>query len=115
MSRLVFVCAMLAVCLPALAQTSFYDDFNSPALDPAWTVVSYTGTRSYGFTTPANSYSLTASPGNLRYSLEAMTHEWGFVTSRSSSRAQTRDLRHASAASGIRSESAPEIPCLRTG
>lgn len=80
MSRLVSLCALLAVCLPALAQNSFYDDFNSTTLDPAWTVVSYTGTRSYGYTTPANSYSLTASPGNLRYSLEAMTHEWGFVT-----------------------------------
>lgn len=82
MSRLPSVCGLLFLCVTAFAQTSFHDDFDTPALDPAWTVVQYTAPfpRSYGYTSPANSYSLTASPGNLGYTLEPMTHEWGFVT-----------------------------------
>ena len=82
MSRLLSACGVLFLCAAALAQTSFYDGFDAPALDPAWSVVQYTGPfpRSYGYTSPANSYSLTASPGNLRYTLEPMTHDWGFVT-----------------------------------
>lgn len=64
---------------PTLAAT-FRDDFNAPSLDPAWQVVSFDGTRAYGYSSPANHYSLTDRPGFLRYSLDPMTHWDGFVT-----------------------------------
>jgi hypothetical protein len=78
--RSIAVLAVLAVLAsPLFAQTSFYDDFSAPALDPSWTVFTYTGPRVFGFPPPANSYSLTDRPGYLRYTLTPMTHEWGFI------------------------------------
>lgn len=52
---------------------SFFEDFSSPTLDPAWSVYENTGVRSYGLTYPANHYSLTDHPGYLRYYLDPMT------------------------------------------
>jgi len=67
---------------PQNANAQFYDDFSSPTLDPAWTVVqTWTGgtPRSYGFTQPGNHYSLTDNPGYLRYWFDPMTHYDGFL------------------------------------
>ncbi len=52
---------------------SFFEDFSSPTLDPAWSVYENTGVRSNGLTSPANHYSLTDHPGYLRYYLDPMT------------------------------------------
>ncbi len=52
---------------------SFFEDFSSPTLDPAWSVYENTGVRSNGLTSPANHYSLTDHPGYLRYYLDQMT------------------------------------------
>src|SRR5258708_16768 len=49
-----------SIALSARATIIFRDDFNSPTLDPAWSV--HPG---------AGSYSLTESPGNLRYDLNS--------------------------------------------
>src|SRR5688572_6349378 len=60
----------------------FNEQFNSPTLDPAWTVVqTWPGgaPRAHGFTQPGNRYSLTDNPGFLRYSLDPMTHFDGFL------------------------------------
>lgn len=59
--------------------TSFADEFATPTLDPAWQVVEFTGTRVYGFPSPANHISLTDNPGYLRYYLDPMTHYDGFL------------------------------------
>jgi hypothetical protein len=59
--------------------TSFVDEFDAPTLDPAWQVVEFTGTRGYGYISPANHISLTDNPGYLRYYLDPMTHAWGFL------------------------------------
>ena len=61
--------------------TSFSEEFDAPSLDPAWEVVEYTGPfpRAHGFTSPANRFSLTAAPGKLRYVLDPMTHQDGFI------------------------------------
>lgn len=62
-----------------LAAGGFWEDFSSPTLDPAWTVVE--GTRGWsGYPPPANHFSLIDRPGYLRYYLNPMTHEQGFVT-----------------------------------
>jgi len=57
----------------------FTDDFSAPALDPAWTVVP--GARYYNtsYGLPVNDYSLTANPGSLRYTLNPMSHQYGFL------------------------------------
>ena len=46
-----------------IASAGFYEDFSSPVLDPAWTVIP--GARYYntGYGLPVNDYSLTANPG----------------------------------------------------
>jgi hypothetical protein len=81
MKYLAICMLFVAASVTAVAQSAFRDDFNGPALDPAWTVITYTGPfpRVFGYTTPANTMSLTARPGYLRYSLEPMTYEAGFV------------------------------------
>ena len=60
-------------------ELAFRDDFDSPTLDPAWQVVAFTGTRVYGYTSPANHISLADNPGHLRYYVDAMTYAWGFL------------------------------------
>lgn len=64
---------------PTAAVTAFLDDFSSPVLDPAWTVIP--GARYYylGFGLPVNDYSLTANPGHLRYTINPMSHMFGFL------------------------------------
>jgi hypothetical protein len=57
----------------------FFDDFDSPTLDPAWQVVEYHGPFVYGYPPPANRYSFTDNPGFLSYSLTPMTHFDGFM------------------------------------
>ncbi len=59
--------------------TSFVDEFNSAALDPAWQVVAFTGTRVNGYPSPANHISLTVNPGYLRYYVDPMTYTSGFL------------------------------------
>ncbi|HEX7181499.1 MAG TPA: M23 family metallopeptidase [Thermoanaerobaculia bacterium] len=61
------------------AAQGFDEDFASPTLDPEWSVVTFTGPRFYGFTSPANDWSLTASSGHLRYILHPMTHGDGYI------------------------------------
>jgi hypothetical protein len=64
------------------AKAQFRDDFSSPTLDPAWTVVqTWPGgtVRSCGCTLPGNRYSLSDNPGFLRYYLDPMTHREGFI------------------------------------
>lgn len=58
---------------------TFTDDFASPTLDAAWTVVD--NPAGYPFGADNNSYSLTANPGYLRYSVNLMTHHEGFLNS----------------------------------
>jgi len=74
---------LLGMGLPAYLSDplpdNFFDDFDSPALDPAWQVVEYLGPFVYNYPPPANFYSLTENPGFLRYSLTAMTHYDGFM------------------------------------
>jgi len=72
------------ILLTAFALSSyagFIDPFTSPSLDPSWSVVTYTGPfpRAHGETSPANEFSLSANPGNLRYTLNPMTHSDGFL------------------------------------
>ncbi|MBN1136152.1 MAG: cadherin-like domain-containing protein [Anaerolineae bacterium] len=64
---------------PQALESGFCDDFDSPTLDPAWQVVEFTGTRVYGYTSPANHISLADNPGHLRYYVDAMTYPWGFL------------------------------------
>lgn len=59
--------------------TTFVDYFDGPTLDPAWQVVEFTGTRVYGYTSPANHISLTDNPGYLRYYVDPMTYPWGYI------------------------------------
>ncbi|MFQ5652518.1 MAG: FlgD immunoglobulin-like domain containing protein, partial [bacterium] len=64
------------------AVAQFTDDFSSPTLDPAWTVVqTWPGgsPRAHGITDPGNRFSLTANPGHLRYLLDRMTHYDGYL------------------------------------
>src|SRR4030043_1553133 len=68
---------LLALKNNAVAQ--FDEQFNSPTLDPAWQVVTFTGPRVYGYPSPANHISLTDNPGHLRYYLDPMTHDDGFA------------------------------------
>jgi hypothetical protein len=71
------VCVLAAVlagalALPGVARAGgFSDEFSSPVLDPGWTVVNEMGFN--------NRYSLTDNPGHLRYSLDAMTHDDGYL------------------------------------
>lgn len=59
------------------SSSGFSEDFSSPTLDPAWTVLP--GIRGgSGFPPPANHHSLTDRPGFLRYYLDPMTHFDGF-------------------------------------
>ena len=57
----------------------FMEDFSSAVLDPTWTVIP--GARYYYlfFGLPVNDYSLTANPGHLRYTINPMSHQWGFL------------------------------------
>ena len=76
--------ALIGFSTPAAGQieSSFRDDFDQPQLASQWTLVPYSGAlpRAHGFNEPGNTYSLTARPGYLRYLLNHMTHEYGFVT-----------------------------------
>ena len=68
------------VCLLEATTTraqSFRDDFPGTSLDPAWQTWVFTGSRSGSG--PANHYSLTDSPGSLRYGLNPLTHFDGFL------------------------------------
>jgi hypothetical protein len=49
------------------------EEFSSTSLDPAWTVWQYTGQRNNGLTSSANHFSLTTSPGALRYFVDPLT------------------------------------------
>lgn len=62
------------------AGADFNEEFTSASLDPAWQVMSYafSGSRSHGYTSPANHFDLTSNPGHLRYSVDPMTHNDGF-------------------------------------
>lgn len=64
MIRLIALLAFSLVCFGA--EIDFYDDFSSPTLNPAWTTAAGQG-----------SYSLSARPGYLRYSLGGSTHPNG--------------------------------------
>ena len=61
------------------ASAGFYDDFSSPDLDPAWTVIPGARYLNTGYGLPVNDYSLTNNPGHLRYSLNPMSHQHGFL------------------------------------
>jgi hypothetical protein len=64
--------------LPIAPTATFTEDFSASTLDPAWTVVP--GARFFwGYGLPVNDYSLTANPGHLRYTLNPMSHQWGFM------------------------------------
>lgn len=81
-SRHALILAAVLALLGVPAAGQFRDDFNAPALDPAWTVVqTWPGgvARAHGFTNPGNRYSLTDNPGFLRYALDPMTHFDGFL------------------------------------
>lgn len=83
-ARFVLLSALPLSIAPAavfadIGPTSFIDEFNSPTLNSAWQVVEFTGTRVYGYTSPANHISLTDNPGNLRYYVDPMTYMWGFL------------------------------------
>lgn len=79
--RALMLTAVLALLgLPVAGQ--FRDDFDTATLDPAWTAVqTWPGGvgRAHGFTQPGNRYSLSDSPGYLRYLLDPMTHSDGFL------------------------------------
>lgn len=81
--RLKLTVALMAAMGMGLASgaqaASFFEDFNSPTLDPAWSVYQYTGTRHSYDGSPANHYSLTANPGSLRYYQDPMTHSGVYV------------------------------------
>ena len=83
LSLLLVVAVLGLILVPAEARSApppgFSDDFSSPTLDSAWQVYEYTGSRVYGFTGPANHYSMTDSSGRLRYYLDPMTHPDGFL------------------------------------
>ena len=71
----------VAALIPASAAADspgFDEQFSSTTLDPAWTVVQPSRVSWSGFG-PTNEYSLTANPGHLRYTLNAMTHYDGFL------------------------------------
>lgn len=73
-----FLLIILALPHNITAQ-GFNEQFNSPSLDPAWQVVQFPGARVYGLSSPANHFSLTDNPGQLRYYLDPMTHGDGFT------------------------------------
>jgi hypothetical protein len=72
------VYVILLLALASSANASFFDPFSTTTLDPAWQVVEFTGSRVYGYTSPANHYSLSDRAGYLRYMLDPMTHGDGF-------------------------------------
>lgn len=80
---LVFVLILFAsVNQATVAQastSSFDEEFNTTSLDPAWQVVSFTGTRSHGYSLPAGHFDLTSNPGHLRYFVDPMIHMNGFL------------------------------------
>lgn len=71
--------AVLMLLPAAAAAQGFDEDFSSPTLDPAWSVVAFSGTRVHGLSSPANDWSLASSPGHLRYILHPMTHGDGYI------------------------------------
>lgn len=75
---LAIAAVLLLAAGPAAAQ-GFDEDFSSSTLDPAWSVVAWSGPRVHGLSEPANDWSLTASPGHLRYTLLRMTHSDGYL------------------------------------
>ena len=82
LQRIVILVLVFFLMAVTVSGQSFRDDFDQPPLGPAWTVVPYTGPlpRAHGFNEPANTYSLAARPGYLRYVLNHMTHGYGFAT-----------------------------------
>lgn len=58
---------------------AFNEEFNSAALDTAWHVYDFSGTRSNSLVSPANHFSLSDATGALRYYLDPMTHGDGFL------------------------------------
>jgi hypothetical protein len=50
----------------AAGSQGFAEEFSLPTLDPAWEVVEFTGSRVYGYSSPANHYSLTDNPGQRK-------------------------------------------------
>lgn len=76
--RICIVSIMLQAAVITGQPLSFHDDFASPTLDPAWQVVSHPRTEWPGYG-PANRHSLTDNAGSLRYALDPMTHQHGFV------------------------------------
>ena len=80
--RLIAVLVLMLSATTSAGADGFFDDFSSPILDPAWTVVqTWPGgvPRAHGFTQPGNRHSLTDNPGFLRYALDPMTHFDGFL------------------------------------
>jgi hypothetical protein len=73
------VILFLLLALQNNATAQFNEQFNSSTLDPAWQIVEFTGTRVYGYTSPANHISLTDNLGYLRYYVDRMTHRNGFA------------------------------------
>ncbi len=76
--RIIAVALFFLMTGPAWGQ-GFNEEFPNPVLDPAWTVVSYTGTRHYS-SLPANHFDLTSHHGYLRYLVDPMTFADGFST-----------------------------------
>lgn len=76
--------------LPLAAQAGFMDPFTG-AIDPSWQVFTSSNPA------PTNHTSLTANPGNLRYSLDPLTDSHGFELNMQSSGGSSSglDLRHA--------------------
>jgi hypothetical protein len=74
-----FGLAVLPAEVRAAPPPGFSDEFDSSSLDPAWQVYVNTGPRVYGYPLPANHYSMTDSPGKLRYYVDPMTHYDGFL------------------------------------
>ena len=73
------IVSLIVFAWAGTAQAQGLDEqFTSPVLDPAWTVVPGVRVAS-GFPPPANDSSLLANPGHLRYTLNPMTHGDGFV------------------------------------
>lgn len=78
------VAALMSLFLCLVLESSaraqgFNEQFNSSTLDPAWQLIQYPGARVFGFSSPANHFSLIDHPGHLRYYLDPMTHADGFI------------------------------------
>lgn len=76
--RIIALALFFLMTGPAWGQ-GFNEEFTNPVLDPAWTVVNYSGPR-YTPGYPANHFDLTSHPGYLRYFVDPMTFAEGFST-----------------------------------